>query len=418
MAVPKVFISSTCIDLKYIRSNLKSMIELLGYEPILSEYGKVFFDPEEHTHDSCINEIENCQLFVLIIGGRYGGKYKESEKSITIKEYEKALEKNIPIFTLVDDEVYKEHHVYVKNKQNLGMDINKIHFPSVDSIAIFDFIDMVRKQPKNNAIQPFSDFDDIENYIKNQFAGMFFSFLSKAIDEKKNTENVELIFNGNNKNEFLSSKVFDITDSDKAKVFVKGNNNLYRKNVKLESELLTNSAKKSFSTETWINPLKDLCLTFLSYLQKLPGGRYICFNEELIGTDEKPGRIIKEYHRTAIIFKKENFTEYLDHHKIAALYIRSFLKFCPFYLDVPENMKIPELCLYTSLSNEYFAIILLDTMFKAFSGNINKKLIIEERYKSNFIKILYHYKKDINRLDPLALANIIYLIEQNYFINT
>ena len=37
MAVPRVFVSSTCYDLKYIRENLKYFIRSLGYEPVLSE---------------------------------------------------------------------------------------------------------------------------------------------------------------------------------------------------------------------------------------------------------------------------------------------------------------------------------------------------------------------------------------------
>jgi hypothetical protein len=176
MAIPKVFIASTCYDLKYIRSSLKYLVESLGYEPILSEYGQIFYNPDESTHDSCLNEVVNCQLFVLIIGGRFGGKFKDSDKSITNKEYEKALELKIPIFTLIEQDVYSEHHVYVENKNK--PEIEKINFPAVDSTAIFDFIDVVRKQSINNAIHPFNNFNDIEDYIRKQFAGLFFSFLT------------------------------------------------------------------------------------------------------------------------------------------------------------------------------------------------------------------------------------------------
>jgi hypothetical protein len=42
MATPRVFISSTCYDLKYIRENLKFFIQNAGYEPVLSEEGNVF----------------------------------------------------------------------------------------------------------------------------------------------------------------------------------------------------------------------------------------------------------------------------------------------------------------------------------------------------------------------------------------
>ena len=87
MAVPRVFVSSTCYDLKYIRENIRYFINNMGFESILSEDGDVFYAPEQHTHDACLSEVQNCQMFVLIIGGRYGGNYKQEDKSITNKEY-------------------------------------------------------------------------------------------------------------------------------------------------------------------------------------------------------------------------------------------------------------------------------------------------------------------------------------------
>ena len=141
MAVPRIFVSSTCYDLKYIRENLKYFITNMGYESILSEEGDVFYNPDEHTHDACLNEVGTCQVFVLIIGGRYGGKYLETDKSITNKEYEEACRLNIPIFTLVERSVLSEHLVYQKNKKNPNA--NKIVYPSVDNIKIFEFVDQV-----------------------------------------------------------------------------------------------------------------------------------------------------------------------------------------------------------------------------------------------------------------------------------
>ena len=117
MATPRVFISSTCYDLKYIRENLKYFIKTLGYEPILSEEGDIYYNPLLHTHDACLGEVFSCQMMVLIIGGRYGGEFKESEVSITNREYEAAIERKIPIFALVDSAVLNEHYVYKDNKR-------------------------------------------------------------------------------------------------------------------------------------------------------------------------------------------------------------------------------------------------------------------------------------------------------------
>src|SRR6185312_14581871 len=74
MPSPKVFVSSTCYDLGMAREQLRSFLVKLGYEPILSEYSDILYDPRTHTHTSCIKEVPNADMVVLLIGSRFGGK--------------------------------------------------------------------------------------------------------------------------------------------------------------------------------------------------------------------------------------------------------------------------------------------------------------------------------------------------------
>jgi predicted Zn-dependent protease with MMP-like domain len=218
MAIPRVFVASTCYDLKYIRGNLQYFIRSLGYEPVLSEAGDVYYDPAKHTHDSCISEVSTCQLFVLIIGGRFGGAYKQSEKSITNAEYEQALAYRVPVFTLVEQAVYAEHHVYLKNKDNTKIDPKTIVYPAVDSTKIFDFIDEVRKASFNNAIQPFQDIADIESYLRKQWAGLVFSFLARQAEEDRVADIVSHIARVSEKIEFLSQQILKSVGTEESKV--------------------------------------------------------------------------------------------------------------------------------------------------------------------------------------------------------
>ncbi|QWL64038.1 DUF4062 domain-containing protein [Aeromonas jandaei] len=186
MAIPRVFISSTCYDLKHIRESLKYFVRTIGYEPVLSDDGDVFYSPDTHTHESCLKEVETCQIFILIIGGRYGGKYMGRKTSITNNEYKTAVENNIPIFALVEQGVYSEHHVYSTNKKSSSEIANQITYPSVDNIMIFDFVDEVRRNVKNNAIYAFRDFSDIEEYLKKQWAGMMYDFITNRARDDRN----------------------------------------------------------------------------------------------------------------------------------------------------------------------------------------------------------------------------------------
>lgn len=129
MAKPRVFISSTFYDLKHVRSSLESFIASLGYDPILSEKGSIAYSPDVALDESCYREAKASDIFVLIIGGRYGSEASESSgaepkefydryESITRKEYESAIERGIPTYVLLDKAVVSEYETFKKNRDN------------------------------------------------------------------------------------------------------------------------------------------------------------------------------------------------------------------------------------------------------------------------------------------------------------
>ena len=193
MAIPKVFISSTCFDLSEIREQLSKFVASFGFDPILSDHGDVFYHPDLHTHEACVHEVSNCQLFILIIGGRYGGSYTiDKTKSITNAEYEAAFNHGIPVFTYIKKDVLSDHHIYTTNLNNEIS--SQITYPSIakqkDSLSIFSFINQVRRQNKNNSYEGFDNFGHIENHLRKQWAGMFFDFLrTKEIKSQINATN-------------------------------------------------------------------------------------------------------------------------------------------------------------------------------------------------------------------------------------
>lgn len=218
MAIPRVFVSSTCYDLKYIRENLKYFIKTLGYDPVLSEEGSVYYDPSKHVQDACLSEVPNCQLLVLIIGGRFGGQYKETGKSITNAEYEAAIRAKIPIFALIEEAVNADYRVFLTNLENPHIDKSKIKYPSVDSVKIFAFIDEVRTNAVNNALQPFKDFGDIESYLRQQWASMMFSFLTRSNEDKRVSDTLSQLSVMNDRIQFLSNQILASVGTDVAKV--------------------------------------------------------------------------------------------------------------------------------------------------------------------------------------------------------
>lgn len=219
MATPRVFISSTCFDLAEVRDSLISFCQGFGFDVALSEKGDVFYHPDLHTHESCVSEISNCQLFILIIGGRFGGKYRiDPQKSITNAEYISAKELGIPVFTFVKESVLADHHVYQKNK---GKKFSKeIEYPSIENQFyaenIFEFIDIVRNSNVNNGFFPFRYARDLHENLRKQWAGMFFDFLSKreVTNQLKSTsESITNLSIASKKIEELIKQIYRQVDS-------------------------------------------------------------------------------------------------------------------------------------------------------------------------------------------------------------
>lgn len=191
MAKPRVFVSSTYIDLKHARRHLEAFIKQMGYESVLFESGDITFHHDQFIDSSCYAEIDTCHLLILIIGGKYGtpssevttkeittNEHIEFYNSITTNEYLAAREKNIPIFIFVEKGVLSEYQTFKKNRKN-----ESIIYAHVDNVNIFKLLDDIITQRTNNFVRPFESFDDITSWLKDQWAGMFADFLSrKSID--------------------------------------------------------------------------------------------------------------------------------------------------------------------------------------------------------------------------------------------
>ncbi|WP_438965226.1 DUF4062 domain-containing protein [Flavobacterium sp.] len=197
---PRIFVSSTYYDLKHVRERLEKFIDNYGFESVLFESDKVTYELEKPIDESAYNEVTLCHIMVLIIGGRYGTnvssdkiedhkKYEQEYISITRREFDTALSKNIPIFIFVDKNVYSDYETYKEN-QNFFENFEdsqkkdsklKFKFAHVDSINIFKFIDDVKSKP----IKTFDKVEQIENYLQNQFAGLFYLYLDGLQKQKE-----------------------------------------------------------------------------------------------------------------------------------------------------------------------------------------------------------------------------------------
>ena len=107
----------------------------------MSDYEDILYDPRIHTHTSCVDEVKNCDVLLLIIGSRFGGEasaealskinfemlknennnvelLKENGcLSVTQLEVLKAIESSMPVYTFIDKQVWHDHLLYEKTKE-------------------------------------------------------------------------------------------------------------------------------------------------------------------------------------------------------------------------------------------------------------------------------------------------------------
>lgn len=191
MAKPRVFVSSTYYDLKHIRASLDLFIDSLGFEPVLSEKGDIAYTHDRPLDESCYREAENSDIFVLVVGGRYGSEVSNDKKrvskefferydSITRKEYESASARDIPIYILLEKGVHSEYQTYLRNK-----DVESISYAHVDSVNVFVLIEDILSRPRNNPVQTFERFEEIENWLRDQWAGLFRELLRRQSQQQQ-----------------------------------------------------------------------------------------------------------------------------------------------------------------------------------------------------------------------------------------
>ncbi len=165
-----MFVSSTCYDLRQVRANLRSFIESLGLQPILSEYDSFPVNPDVSAVENCLRVVdENADIFLLIIGGRYG-KPTEKDKSVTNMEYLRARAKGIPIYAFVQKSILNILPVWRDNPDS--------NFQNVaDSPKLFEFVASLM-DVEGIWVFPFELAQEITDTLRKQLAYLFMNALN------------------------------------------------------------------------------------------------------------------------------------------------------------------------------------------------------------------------------------------------
>lgn len=102
----QVFISSTCLDLIDLRSEVAEHVRSLDFEPVLSDVESRFsVDGSSDAVETCLVNLRSCATVVVILSRRYGSIVPSKGKSVTHLEYEEAVKHGIPTLFYVRDDL-------------------------------------------------------------------------------------------------------------------------------------------------------------------------------------------------------------------------------------------------------------------------------------------------------------------------
>lgn len=216
MAKPRVFISSTFYDLRQIRADIDQFLKGLGYDAIRNEEGSIPYGKEERLEEYCIQEVRHSDILISIIGGRFGSESKDEatiekylqKSSISQRELRAAIESQKQVYIFIDKNVSAEYQTYLLNKGNAA-----VNYKFVDDQRIYGFIEEIKNLGINNNVKDFETSEDITNYLREQFAGLFQRF----IDDQRRVKEINLIAELERTSKNLNQLVEFISNQNKDK---------------------------------------------------------------------------------------------------------------------------------------------------------------------------------------------------------
>ena len=132
---PSVFVSSTMYDLSDLRAGLQQFIEGIGWRAVLAEHSSFSVDTSETTIENSLRNVrENSDIFVMVVGARYGSVDPDSDKSVTNLEFLEARASGVPVYVFVESGVLAQLRVWHDNPE---ADFSSV----VDTARVFEFID-------------------------------------------------------------------------------------------------------------------------------------------------------------------------------------------------------------------------------------------------------------------------------------
>ena len=249
---PRVFISSTFYDLRYIREDLSNFVKDHDFEPVLFEEGDIGYTPGKPLDESCYESMRRSDMVILIIGGSYGspatGEKADEFKeylSVTRKEFSTAVNEGIPLYSFVEATVLHEYKLYDKNLNRIEEE--HIDFEFNAALNVFRFIKEIYSLG-NITVTEFSKPAEIKDFLSKQWSDMFKNYLYILRENNKDDKLVDTV--GELKT--LVKQMNVMLDKVGSRVLQKDDSDEYKDVIQLQQVISTaDKIAKSISIDGW-----------------------------------------------------------------------------------------------------------------------------------------------------------------------
>lgn len=179
----KVLVSSVVLGYQDFLESIYALLEQYGYEVVMSHKGTLPVDPEISAMSSCVQAVDDCDLFLGVILPRYGsGKEEADGLSITHREVLRAIELNKPRWFLVHEhvaiarELLKPYRDETKDGFHLKSGIKFEKTAILPDLRVLELYELAMrhdipevKHRKGNWVQPYGPDDDARLFVNAQF---------------------------------------------------------------------------------------------------------------------------------------------------------------------------------------------------------------------------------------------------------
>ena len=180
----RIFLSSTCHDLKDCRMIIYSELGRYDYHVVMSEKNSFLLpDTDINAFDYCLDNVSRCSQLIFVIGERYGSEYKGTKynqianeitqlnakidkPSISLMEFFLAKKLGKQTYILTRKDIYNERITYEKNKDRF--DFTPAY---VKDKRVFEIINLITRLDTGNWFKCFEDARDLVEIMRIQFGG-------------------------------------------------------------------------------------------------------------------------------------------------------------------------------------------------------------------------------------------------------